>query len=80
MQRINYWGTAKNRYQLEVPEEVLSNKSLDDYELQSSKKGFKRFWTDEIKEYLAEMINAEERRDAALKDSMRSVFHTFDER
>ncbi|XP_072027536.1 DNA mismatch repair protein Msh6-like [Amphiura filiformis] len=77
--RINYWGTAKNRYQLEIPEDALKNKSLDDYEVQSSKKGFKRFWTAEIKEYLADMISAEERRDAALKDSMRRVFHAFDE-
>ena len=38
---ISYFGTAKNRYQLEIPEAKCKNLS-DDYELTSSKKGFKR--------------------------------------
>lgn len=76
---IKYWGTAKNRYQLEVPEAALSRHIPEEYELQSSKKGFKRYWTPVITDMLAELTDAEDRRDSALKDSMRRVFHKFDE-
>ena len=67
---------AKNRFQLEVPDSV--RKIPDKYTLQSQKKGFKRYWTSEIEEKLAEMVDAEERREEALKDTMRHVFHKFD--
>ncbi|PIK37037.1 DNA mismatch repair protein Msh6 [Apostichopus japonicus] len=76
---IKYWGSAKNRFQLEVPEAALSRKTPEEYELQSSKKGFKRYWTPVITDLLADLITAEDRRDVALKDSMRRVFHKFDE-
>ncbi|XP_048590320.1 DNA mismatch repair protein Msh6-like [Nematostella vectensis] len=74
-----YWGSAKNRYQLEIPESALGRNTPDEYTLQSQKKGFRRFWTTEIEEKLAELTEAEERRDAALKDTMRNLFHRFDE-
>ena len=44
----------------------------------SSKKGFKRYWTEEIREFLARTTDAEERRDAAMKDTMRKIFFAFD--
>ena len=69
--------SAKNRYQLEVPDSV--RKIPDKYTLQSQKKGFKRYWTSEIEEKLAELVEAEERREEALKDTMRRVFHKFDQ-
>ena len=68
---------AKNRFQLEVPDSV--RKIPDKYTLQSQRKGFKRYWTAEIEEKLAEIIDAEERRDNALKDTARFVFRKFDE-
>ena len=37
-----YWGSGRNRYQLEVPESVLSRHTPDDYELMSQKKGYRR--------------------------------------
>ncbi|XP_071959516.1 DNA mismatch repair protein Msh6-like [Antedon mediterranea] len=77
--KITYWGTGKNRFQLEIPESALSRHTPDEYDLQSQKKGFKRYWTNEIKELLENMMAAEDRRDSALKDSMRAVFHQFDE-
>ncbi|XP_071491838.1 DNA mismatch repair protein Msh6-like [Diadema antillarum] len=76
---IVFWGTAKNRFQMEIPESALSRRTPEEYELQSSKKGFKRYWTPTIQKLLSDLINAEERRDSALKDSMRRVFHKFDE-
>lgn len=46
----------------------------------SSKKGAKRYRTTVIEDMLAELVDAEERKDAALKDVMRRIFHSFDER
>ena len=39
-----YYGQAKNRFQLELPERVV-HKVDGSYELQSQKKGAKRYWT-----------------------------------
>ena len=71
---------GKFRYQLEVPEKSLERNTPDDYHLKSQRKGFKRFRTDFIEERLLELGEAEERRDAALKDTMRNIFHIFDEK
>ncbi|CAI9720918.1 mismatch repair Msh6 [Octopus vulgaris] len=72
-----YWGTGKNRYQMEVPENMCK-KVPNQYELMSSKKGWKRYRTKEIERMFAEMTDAEDRRSAALKDTMRRIFHQFD--
>lgn len=74
---IVYWGTGKNRYQIEVPESVCK-RVPDDYEVMSSKKGWKRYRTKEIEQLLAKITDAEDRKSAALKDTMRRVFHKFD--
>ena len=71
-------GVGRNRFQLEVPERALSRHTPNDYDLRSQRKGYKRYWTKEIEDMLARMIDAEERRDAALKDTMRTIFHSFD--
>ena len=70
--------TGRNRFQLEVPLSALARNTPNDYDLKSQKKGFRRYWTSEIEEMLGRMIDAEERRDAALKDTMRTIFHSFD--
>ncbi|XP_042718176.1 DNA mismatch repair protein Msh6 isoform X2 [Lagopus leucura] len=75
---VLYWGTGKNRYQMEIPETAISRNLPEEYELKSTRKGYKRYWTKEIEKMLAELINAEERRDAALKDCMRRLFYNFD--
>lgn len=74
-----YWGSAKNRYQMEIPESALRNVP-NEYTLMSSKKGAKRFRTRDIEEMLAKLTDAEDRKDAALKDVMRRIFHNFDKR
>ncbi|BFZ11157.1 hypothetical protein BsWGS_14196 [Bradybaena similaris] len=76
---IVYWGTGKNRYQMEIPEAAATNVP-NSYELMSSKKGAKRYRTAKINEYLRELTDAEERKDACLKDIMRRIFYSFDER
>lgn len=74
-----YSHTGKNRYQLEVPEVVLKRAGTpDEYRIQSSKKGFKRYWTDDIETKLAELKDAEDKRDAVLQDTMRRIFYNFD--
>uniref|UniRef100_UPI00398F65F0 DNA mismatch repair protein Msh6 n=1 Tax=Pristiophorus japonicus TaxID=55135 RepID=UPI00398F65F0 len=75
---VTYWGSAKNRYQLEVPESVADRHVPEEYELKSTKKGYKRYWTTPIERLLDTMSNAEERRDAALQDCMRRLFYNFD--
>ncbi|NXB81440.1 MSH6 protein, partial [Donacobius atricapilla] len=78
LKSVQYWGTGKNRYQLEIPESAVSRNLPQEYELRSSRKGYKRYWTKEIEKMLAAMVSAEERRDAALKDCMRRLFYNFD--
>lgn len=75
---IVYWGTAKNRFQMEIPESVTERNLPEEYELKSTKKGFKRYWTKAIERMFGDLVNAEERRDAALKDCMRRLFYNFD--
>nr|XP_006822603.1 PREDICTED: DNA mismatch repair protein Msh6-like [Saccoglossus kowalevskii] len=82
-QRLNcrtivYFGTAKNRYQLEIPESVCK-RVPDEFEVTSQKKGYKRYTTDDIKALFNELVDAEGRRDTALTDTMRRVFAIFDE-
>ena len=38
-----------------------------------------RYWTKEIENMLEKLAEAEGRRDAALKDTMRSLFSSFDQ-
>ena len=42
LQSVTYWGTGRNRFQLEVPIAALSGLKIQDYELSSQKKGFRR--------------------------------------
>lgn len=75
---IVYWGIGRNRYQLEIPENFATRNLPEEYELKSTKKGCKRYWTKTIEKKLANLINAEERRDTSLKDCMRRLFCNFD--
>ncbi|XP_008252658.1 DNA mismatch repair protein Msh6 isoform X2 [Oryctolagus cuniculus] len=75
---IVYWGIGRNRYQLEIPENFTTRNLPEEYELKSTKKGCKRYWTKTIEKKLANLINAEERRDLSLKDCMRRLFYNFD--
>ncbi|XP_021073444.1 DNA mismatch repair protein Msh6 [Mus pahari] len=75
---IVYWGIGRNRYQLEIPENFATRNLPEEYELKSTKKGCKRYWTKTIEKKLANLINAEERRDTSLKDCMRRLFYNFD--
>jgi len=63
---------------MEVPDSVRH--VPDEYEVTSSKKGFKRYKTVEIERLFSKLTDAEDRRDVALKDVMRRIFYNFDKR
>lgn len=70
---------GRNRFQLEVPEGVVSKHAPEEYELKSQRKGFRRYWTHTIEQLLQQLVDMETQRDDALKDTMRTIFHSFDE-
>ncbi|XP_018580482.2 DNA mismatch repair protein Msh6 [Scleropages formosus] len=75
---LTYWGTGRNRYQMEVPDSVSDRNIPEEYEVKSTRKGWKRYWTREIERLFSELQGWEEKRDAALKDCMRRLFYNFD--
>ncbi|TRY55075.1 hypothetical protein DNTS_020796 [Danionella cerebrum] len=75
---LSYWGTGRNRYQLEVPDSVSERTLPEEYEVRSTKKGWKRYSTKEIERLFSELQSWEDKRDAALKDCMRRLFYNFD--
>ncbi|CAN0061706.1 unnamed protein product, partial [Hapterophycus canaliculatus] len=75
-----YWHSAKERYQLQVPERYFSsNQQPSDYVLKSKKKGALRFWTPFIKDQLERLATAEQQLSDAQRDQMRGLFAKFDE-
>lgn len=77
--RISYFGTEKKRFQLEIPESN-AKRADSSYVLESQKKGakpIKRYHTDETKEFLRQMLNAEDRRSSVLRDLSRRMFEKF---
>jgi len=78
LQTLTYWGSGKNRYQLEVPDSIVKHVP-DEYEVTSQKKGSRRYRTPRINGLLSELTDAEERRDAAQRDTMRRIFFQFDQ-
>jgi len=62
---------------MEVPDSVVRNVP-DEYEVTSQKKGSRRYRTPHINRLLSELTDAEERRDAAQRDTMRRIFFQFD--
>jgi DNA mismatch repair protein MSH6 len=57
---LNYWGTGKDRYQIEVPMSHAS-KVPNKWVTKSQKKTHRRYWTPSIEQKLQELVEAEER-------------------
>ncbi|TGZ73172.1 hypothetical protein CRM22_001671 [Opisthorchis felineus] len=74
--RLTYWGTGRNRFQLEVPECAVSRVPRD-WQLVSQRKGVKRYRTDETTELLGRLIAAEDRKDASLRNILQTIFASF---
>ncbi|XP_066598080.1 probable DNA mismatch repair protein Msh6 [Prorops nasuta] len=77
--KIKFHGTDKKRFQIEVPDSQVK-KVGHGYELQSQRKGFKRYYTAEAKELLARQINAEDTRTKVLNDLNRRIFAQFSDK
>merc|ERR1711915_1090460 len=73
---VKYWGTGKNRFQIEIPASKVKLAN-DDYELASGTKTLKRYVTSYTKELLERQISAEDQRDKALMDIQRKMFYQF---
>ncbi|KAH8870833.1 DNA mismatch repair protein Msh6 [Schistosoma japonicum] len=76
--RLVYWGTGRNRYQIEVPES-LALRVPNSWQLSSQRKGVKRYTCSETQEWLSELTAAEERKDASLRSIMQHIFSSFSE-
>ncbi|CAI2370907.1 unnamed protein product [Moneuplotes crassus] len=74
---INF-SHAKFRYELEVPERYVRGKQKpSDYEYTSQRKGFQRFHTKEIREWVEQLEEAEEALKAAIIPFICSLFSHF---
>ena len=72
-----YWGSNKDRYQIEVPI-AYQNKIPTNWQSKSQKKTHRRYWTPFIEQKLAQLTDAESRLKEAEGDTMRRVFEKFD--
>ncbi|KAK9088185.1 hypothetical protein Scep_027267 [Stephania cephalantha] len=73
---ITYVTVGKDVYLLEVPESLRGSIPRD-YELRSSKKGFFRYWTPQIKKLLGELSLAEAEKEASLKSILQRMIGSF---
>ncbi|GJV01525.1 DNA mismatch repair protein MSH6, partial [Tanacetum coccineum] len=73
---VNYVSIGKDSYLLEVPESLCGSLPSD-YELQSSKKGFSRYWTPTIKKYIRELSDAKSEKESKLKSIMHRLIRRF---
>lgn len=78
--QINF-SHAKFRYELEVPEELVSgNKKPKHFEFTSARKGFQRFHTPDIKELVDHLESAEETLKDAMVPFLCAIFTRFHEK
>ena len=73
---MSFFGAAKNRFQVEVPDSSQS-KIPRDWEVQSQRKGYVRYYFPETAELKVSLAAAEIRKEDALKNTMRVVFNSF---
>ena len=72
------YSHAKYRFELEIPEHLIrGNKKPLDYEFTSSRKGYQRFHTSQIKKLIDELEDAEESVSEALVPFICSIFTHF---
>lgn len=76
---IKYFGTNKDRYQLEVPMAMVS-KVPSSWTTKSQKKSHRRYWTTWIENKLDQLTAAEDRLIVAQNDTIRKIFAKFDEK
>jgi DNA mismatch repair ATPase MutS len=75
---IKYWGNNKDRYQIEV-DITKTSRVPSEWTAKSQKKTHRRYRTSFIEDKLLELVDAENRVEAAQKDTLRKIFEKFDE-
>lgn len=70
---LKYWGTNKDRYQIEVPISSC-HKVPEEWTTKSQKKTHRRYWNPTIEDLLSNLMEAEDREKEAQKDTLRKVF------
>lgn len=73
---LAYFGSAKNRYQLQVPDAYVS-KVPGDWRLETGRAGCKRYYTPAIDEYFAQLTIYEEQMKRILDSVLSGVFEEF---
>jgi DNA mismatch repair protein MSH6 len=73
-----YFGTGKDRYQLEIPMNQVP-KVPGDWQSKSQKKTHRRYWTTFLNDTVTQLLQAEEQAQAAQQDTLRQLFATFDQ-
>lgn len=75
--RISY-SHAKNRYELEIPEEhVKGTKKPKDFEFSSARQGWQRFLTTKTKELVEQLEIAEDKLKDAMAPFLTAIFSKF---
>ena len=77
--KIVFFGSNKDRFQLQFPEAVCQKIGAmpKEFLLKSQKKGVKRFWTPFIQQRLATLQSLEEKKQSLLENVTASVFSRF---
>ncbi len=76
---LKYFGNGKDRYQIEVPINLINKLPNDNtWFSKSQKKTHRRYWTKYIETTLTKLIHAEERLEASQRDTLRALFAKFD--
>ncbi|KAH9551678.1 hypothetical protein CY35_09G025900 [Sphagnum magellanicum] len=73
---IVYLTVGKDTYQMEVPDRFL-DKVPADFEVRSSRKGFRRYWSPQIKELVQELATGHEHRELALRGILLRLVQKF---
>ncbi|CAK5052058.1 unnamed protein product [Meloidogyne enterolobii] len=76
---IKFVGTGRNSYQLEIPDAFCKSLGTD-FRLTSQRKGFKRYYTDELQQLFDKLTNSETQRDLISAEVTRRVFADFSQR
>jgi DNA mismatch repair protein MSH6 len=73
---LKYWGTNKDRYQIEVPISSC-HKVPEEWTTKSQKKTHRRYWNPTIEDLLSNLMEAEDREKEAQRDTLRKVFEKY---
>uniref|UniRef100_A0ACD5YI65 Uncharacterized protein n=1 Tax=Avena sativa TaxID=4498 RepID=A0ACD5YI65_AVESA len=73
---VDYVNVGKDTYLIEVSES-LKGSVPSNYEMQSTKKGFYRYWTPEVKQLISELSKAVADKEAILKGILQKLIHLF---